>query len=249
MENDPRYFQLVQMAKAYRVPLPGNQQSMPPDNRVSLPRVGEASLSSQAPGTPQAPGSMQSPGTSQGPGSLQAFSLFNNDQLQQLRAQIMVYKLLGRNQAIPNHVLLAATAKPNRKLVPPTGTSDVMQSVSDPDVGQLDRKDDISKVKMESEKEQEPPPPLSIEKQMLQSRVVDPKQLLKSTQETPQTKLMQVAKLPGLDPTDIIKEREHRYECVYVCVCVCVYVCVCVCMYVCVQSFPQSRLKVGCGEC
>ncbi|XP_062509331.1 probable global transcription activator SNF2L2 [Corticium candelabrum] len=212
MENDPRYFQLVQMAKAYRVPLPGNQQSIPPDNRVSLPRVGEASLSSQAPGTPQAPGSMQSPGTPQGPGSLQASSLFNNDQLQQLRAQIMVYKLLGRNQAIPNHVLLAATAKPNRKLVPPTGTSDVMQSVSDPDVGQLDRKDDISKVKMESEKEQEPPPPLSIEKQMLQSRVVDPKQLLKSTQETPQTKLMQVAKLPGLDPTDIIKEREHRIQ-------------------------------------
>lgn len=191
MENDPRFFQLLQMAKAYRVPLLGNQQGVPLESRVPLPRVGEGGNS-----TPLAP------------------TLFSNDQLQQLRAQIMAYKILGRNQAIPDNVLLTATGAERKPLLPTMRADAQLAAGTEQDMKQssLECKEDVSKVGMGSEKDQEPPPPLNIEKQMLQSRVVDPKQLLKSSQEPPQSKLMPATKLPGLDPTDIIREREHRYH-------------------------------------
>ena len=193
MENDPRYFQLIQMAKAYRVPLSGNQQATPLENRVSLPRGGEV--------LPRVGEGQQTP------------VLFNGDQLHQLRAQIMAYKLLGRNQAVPEHILVATTGKAERKFLPPYvgGTDTQLAAAPDADIKQpsLDCKENVCKASVESEKEHEPPP-LNIEKQMLQSRVVDPKQLLKSTQEMPQSKLLPVVKLPGLDPTDVVREREHR---------------------------------------
>lgn len=61
--------------------------------------------------TPGSTGSMGDPSQRQ-----QQQMMFSQNQLQQLRAQIFAYKMLSRNQPLPDHIRLAAEGK--RPFVP-----------------------------------------------------------------------------------------------------------------------------------
>lgn len=57
-------------------------------------------------GGPQVPGS-----TGGGPGAAGGPTPFNQNQLHQLRAQIMAYKMLARSQPLPEHLQMAVQGK------------------------------------------------------------------------------------------------------------------------------------------
>ena len=71
-------------------------------------------------GQPNMPNQMGGPGGSQGPGRQTAF---NPTQLSQLRAQIMAYKLLSRNQPIPENIRMAVEGKRYPQMQRPPGMS------------------------------------------------------------------------------------------------------------------------------
>lgn len=58
---------------------------------------------------PQGPGGPVVPGA--GPGGAGGPTPFNQNQLHQLRAQIMAYKMLARSQALPEHLQMAVQGK------------------------------------------------------------------------------------------------------------------------------------------
>lgn len=64
------------------------------------------------------PNQMVGPGGSQGSARPIAF---NSQQLSQLRAQIMAYKLLSRNQAIPDNIRMAVEGKRYPQMQRPQG--------------------------------------------------------------------------------------------------------------------------------
>lgn len=60
-------------------------------------------------GGPQGPGGP--PGAAGGPGGAGGPTPFNQNQLHQLRAQIMAYKMLARSQPLPEHLQMAVQGK------------------------------------------------------------------------------------------------------------------------------------------
>ena len=111
MESDPRYAQLMSLMRAkppsidmsdvsrgLQLPPPSMSMgmgSMPPGTAMGGDMQ---SRSSPAP-------NMMSPASQKGHG-------FSSPQLLQLRAQIMAYKLLARNQPLPEHIRIAIQGKP-----------------------------------------------------------------------------------------------------------------------------------------
>ena len=101
----------------------GDPQSSGPNNRAGPP--GSAGpgpnpgpgLGPGAPGLgPGAPGLgpglvSMGPGGPGGPGGSAGPTPFNQTQLQQLRAQIMAYKMLARGQPLPDHLQMAVQGK------------------------------------------------------------------------------------------------------------------------------------------
>ena len=95
----------------------GDPQSVGPNNRAGPPgsagpgpspgpSLGPAGAPSLGPGlVAVGPGGPGGPGCPAGP------TPFNQNQLQQLRAQIMAYKMLARGQPLPDHLQMAVQGK------------------------------------------------------------------------------------------------------------------------------------------
>lgn len=109
MESDPRYAQLLSLMRAK----PPSAEMSDVSHGLQLPPPSMSmGMGSMPPGTGM--GDMQtrsSPAPSMmspGPPKVHGFS---SPQLLQLRAQIMAYKLLARNQPLPEHVRIAIQGK------------------------------------------------------------------------------------------------------------------------------------------
>lgn len=109
MESDPRYAQLLSLMRGkppnvdmsdvshgHQLPPPSMSMGM-----GSMPGGGMADMQSRSSPAPN----MMSP-------SPQKVHAFSSPQLLQLRAQIMAYKLLARNQPLPEHIRMAIQGKP-----------------------------------------------------------------------------------------------------------------------------------------
>jgi SWI/SNF-related matrix-associated actin-dependent regulator of chromatin subfamily A protein 2/4 len=113
MENDPRYSQLFAIL-----------QGRPPMMDMQDNTYGMGNMPSGVP--PMHHGDMGPsglPGPSNMPDNTQRISQkeaiikeFNSQQLLQLRAQIMAYKLISRNQPLPDHVKIAMLGKQTPKI-------------------------------------------------------------------------------------------------------------------------------------
>jgi len=99
MQNDPRYSELVNMRTKF-----GNMGPPGP---------------SGPPGAPGGPPGYGPPGGPPGGPDGQRPSLLNNPQMQQLRAQIMAYRCIARNQPVPGTVNMAASGRQDQR--PPQG--------------------------------------------------------------------------------------------------------------------------------
>ena len=106
MESDPRYAQLLSLmrAKPPSAEMSDVGHGLPPSMSMGMgsmpPGTGMGDMQTRSSPAP----SMMSPG----PPKVHGFS---SPQLLQLRAQIMAYKLLARNQPLPEHVRIAIQGK------------------------------------------------------------------------------------------------------------------------------------------
>ena len=109
MESDPRYAQLLSLMRA-KPPnldmLDVGHGSLPPG--PSMSSMGIGSMPGAAMGDMQ---SRSSPAPNIMSPSAQKAHAFSSPQLLQLRAQIMAYKLLARNQPLPEHIRSAIQGK------------------------------------------------------------------------------------------------------------------------------------------
>ncbi|XP_034386499.1 transcription activator BRG1 isoform X4 [Cyclopterus lumpus] len=130
---------LDQHSQGYHSPLGGSDHSSPvpsngPPSGPLLP-----SSSSGGPGSASAPldgpsGDQHSLGPNNRPGGPVGPTPFNQNQLHQLRAQIMAYKMLARGQPLPDHLQMAVQGKrpmpgmqqqPMPSLAPGTGSGPI----------------------------------------------------------------------------------------------------------------------------
>ena len=117
MENDPRYSQLYNIL-----------QGRPPMMDMQDNTYGMGNMPSGVPpmhhgdmGTTALPGPSSIPdNTSRVPQKDTTAKEFNSQQLLQLRAQIMAYKLISRNQPLPDHVKIAMLGKQVPKIPMPS---------------------------------------------------------------------------------------------------------------------------------
>jgi len=119
MENDPRYAQLMSI-----------MQGRPPmidDNSYGMNNMQPNAPPMQYGDMNQAnmPGSSNMPDPSQraSPAAVPGQKSFNPTQLLQLRAQIMAYKLISRNQPLPDHIKMAMLGKQPGKVPLAPGSS------------------------------------------------------------------------------------------------------------------------------
>lgn len=109
MESDPRYAQLLSLMRAK----PPSAEMPDVSHGLQLPPPSMSmGMGSMPPGTGM--GDMQtrsSPAPSMMSPGPQKVHGFSSPQLLQLRAQIMAYKLLARNQPLPEHVRIAIQGK------------------------------------------------------------------------------------------------------------------------------------------
>ena len=107
MTNDPRYNQARQLQQSMMRnggPPPGPYPGPPGPGGPGGPPPPNAGPGGPPPGPPGPPGS-SAPG---GPGDR---SSFQNTQMLQLRAQIMAYRFLARNQQLPPQIAIAVTGR------------------------------------------------------------------------------------------------------------------------------------------
>lgn len=122
LENDPRYNQLYNILQG-RPPMMdmqdntygmGNMPSgVPPMHHGDMGPTGLPGPSNIPDNTPRVP-------------PKDTVKEFNSQQLLQLRAQIMAYKLISRNQPLPDHVKIAMLGKQTPKM--PMSSSNVPSS-------------------------------------------------------------------------------------------------------------------------
>eukprot|EP00118_Oscarella_pearsei_P006560 m.29833 g.29833 ORF g.29833 m.29833 type:complete len:1434 (+) comp31236_c0_seq3:78-4379(+) len=135
--------------------------------------------------------------------SAAATPLLNPEQMHQLKAQISAYKLISRNQPVPPHLLDAMKTKLSD--IAATTTVKIEASAeSDTDLPVL------------SQEKREERLRAAVQKHLVQHPGSELKDLLKAAQEPlvmmGMRKLSLQGKPGGVDPMEIIKERERRIE-------------------------------------
>lgn len=119
MENDPRYAQLLSIMQG-RPPMMEDSSygmgNMPP----SAPAMHYGDM---GPGSAPGPSNMPDPSQRASPATVPGQKSFNSQQLLQLRAQIMAYKLISRNQPLPDHIKMAMIGKQSSKIPIVPGSS------------------------------------------------------------------------------------------------------------------------------
>ncbi|KAI8508957.1 Transcription activator BRG1 [Branchiostoma belcheri] len=246
MTDDPRYAQLMAMAKR------AQQGGGPPPPNMGPPQGGPGGM--EGPDHPGGYGPNQidpppssgegppHPPSSQGvpPGPPRP-SPFNSSQIQQLRAQIMAYKLLARNQSLPESLSLAVQGKrfpmpgqfqrpqgmgspsPMQGGMPPSGGP--MQGGAPvpppggavPNAGPWGPKGPMTPqqqpMKMQPPPQQRPPVPGQGSAPQQPSPGSQASHVPTVMQLPPrQSRLAPMGKPQGVDPVEILNEREHRIQ-------------------------------------
>uniref|UniRef100_A0A673XTM6 SWI/SNF related BAF chromatin remodeling complex subunit ATPase 2 n=1 Tax=Salmo trutta TaxID=8032 RepID=A0A673XTM6_SALTR len=206
----------------------GNQGYMPPQpSPLGVPEHASSPLSRGGPTPPMPPqmspvpsGSMipqMDPQSTMGPqGPLgRGCSSFSPVQLQQLRAQILAYKILGRGQPLPENLQLAVQGKRSlptmqqqqQQQQPSTGSpysrppgSNPQKLLAPPPSG-----------RPSPAPPQAPPPgPMSGPSITHQPQGQQPSPVI--TLQQKQNRVTPIQKPQGLDPTEILQEREYRLQ-------------------------------------
>ncbi|XP_035698994.1 transcription activator BRG1-like isoform X1 [Branchiostoma floridae] len=245
MTDDPRYAQLMAMAKR------AQQGGGPPPPNMGPPPSGPGMDGPDHPGgygpnqiepPPSSGEGPPHPPSSQGvpPGPPRP-SPFNSSQIQQLRAQIMAYKLLARNQSLPESLSLAVQGKrypmpgqfqrpqgmgspnPMQGGMPPSGGP--MQGGAPvpppggavPNVGPWGPKGPMTP--QQQPMKMQPPPQ---QRQPVPGQGGAPQQPSPGSQASHvptvmqlpprQSRLAPMGKPQGVDPVEILNEREHRIQ-------------------------------------
>lgn len=190
--------------------------AMPHKMGGSMPPMGGPNRPDQQ-GQPNMPNQMGGPGGSQGSGRQTAF---NQQQLSQLRAQIMAYKLLSRNQPIPDNIRMAIEGKRGPQMQRPPDPSGRQPPGQVPNSqaphnqafnsgfsgGQMTQAPPNTSA---GQLPQRPPGQQQGGSQAGPHGAAHPPSS-QSVMQQKQSKIAPVAKPQGLNPIDLLNERENR---------------------------------------
>uniref|UniRef100_K1P321 Putative global transcription activator SNF2L4 n=1 Tax=Magallana gigas TaxID=29159 RepID=K1P321_MAGGI len=190
--------------------------TMPHKMGGSMPPMGGPNRPDQQ-GQPNMPNQMGGPGGSQGSGRQTAF---NQQQLSQLRAQIMAYKLLSRNQPIPDNIRMAIEGKRGPQMQRPPDPSGRQPPGQVPNSqaphnqafnsgfsgGQMTQAPPNTSA---GQLPQRPPGQQQGGSQAGPHGAAHPPSS-QSVMQQKQSKIAPVAKPQGLNPIDLLNERENR---------------------------------------
>eukprot|EP00111_Clytia_hemisphaerica_P021883 TCONS_00064344-protein len=178
-------------------PQQGTQQPGQTPNQPQTQQQGPPQLQPQA--TPQQSGQQQQQqNANQAAAIAQGLknSSFSPDMLQQFRAQIVAYKLFSRNQPVPDHVAMAAMGRK------PPGQPQAEANQTGQPKPIEPKKEDTPESETADAKKKE---------LTLDPAVKTPKKI-PSLNSPPKSRFAPVTKPMGIDPVDIMKEREFRIQ-------------------------------------
>ncbi|XP_028404459.1 transcription activator BRG1-like isoform X2 [Dendronephthya gigantea] len=224
LESDPRYSTLLTFAR--------NAQQM--QQIQGLSNEGNNPMGNMIAPSGQQPGNTSHEGFSNEehsimPGNPAKTTSFSSEQINQLRSQIMAYKLLSHNQPLTEQIKMSIQSKgPTSRVssaplpadrtaqkVPSDNTANEFNNYGSPAASTANAT--TSQPKQEKTKEEEQKPLVTQAAQAVRpaqtpSRPATASQILATIQNPARSRLAPVAKPAGLDPVAILRERESRIQ-------------------------------------